>query len=496
MENTKVFSVNEINRFIKSVLEESPLLKDVRVRGEISNFYHQPRSGHMYFDLKSRDSKLKCVSFRNMNLSFRFMPKDGMNVIARGYVTTYGVRSEYQIIVKDIQHYGIGDLHEEFERLKAKLLGEGLFDSVHKGTIPVFPKKIGVVSGAESAALHDILKIIKRRYPCVELLIVPTIVQGAYAEGSIISSLDILNKMDDIDVIILARGGGSLEDLWAFNLESVARTVFHSKIPIVTGIGHQTDFTLCDFVADHRRPTPSAAAEKTVPNSQDLLQRVDELKRTAVTIIRKSLENERFKFDTYSGHILLKEPERLIVRPTQYLDEMHNRLVRTASIMLHRFRDDLRIHDRGVVFQRPYDHIEDLYRRLIQSFIDLNTYFRVRFQNFRERGQVYGRSILQNAPMKKISQLEDKRRSNHVLIRQNMNNMLKFRNKSVNNLSGLIRSLSPYNVLDRGYAVVLNEDKRIITNANKTSLGEMIEVRFRSSGLKAEVKEKEVDLDD
>ena len=495
-ETVKIFSVDEISRVIKSVIDDNPLLKDVRVRGEITNFYHQRNSGHMYFDIKSRKSKLKCVSFRGMNQNFRFIPKNGMNVVVRGYVTTYGARSEYQIMVKEIKHDGAGDLHEEFERLKLKLMEEGLFEDVHKKPIPVFPKKIGIATGAASAALHDILKIIKRRYPCVELIVVPTIVQGAYAEDSIISSLQMLDQVEKLDVIILGRGGGSLEDLWAFNIETVVRTVFRIGTPVITGIGHQIDFTLCDFVADHRAPTPSAAAEKAVPDSRQLARRIDELKRTAAMIMSRAQENRRFRLDTYADHIIMKEPERVLYPLIQHRDDIHTRLERTMDGILETNRNRLRVHDQSSAFLRPYDNTNRISNRFDQLFGNLNLYFGLRFRAQREKLDIYSGAVLRNAPRSDVERLEEGRKKFGEQLGQSMKNIMKFRKKSMEKFSVLLGSLSPYNVLDRGYAVVFGSDKEVISDARGTRLGEMIEVRFRSSGLKAEVKVKEEDADE
>jgi len=495
-ETAKIFSVDEISRVIKSVIDDSSLLKDVRVRGEITNFYHQRNSGHMYFDIKSRKSKLKCVSFRGMNQGFKFMPKNGMNVVVRGYVTTYGARSEYQIMVKDIRHDGAGDLHEEFERLKLKLMGEGLFEDVHKKAIPVFPKKIGIATGAASAALHDILKIIKRRYPCVELIVVPTIVQGAYAEDSIISSLQMLDQIEDLDVIILGRGGGSLEDLWAFNLETVVRAVFRSDTPVITGIGHQTDFTLCDFVADFRAPTPSAAAEKAVPDSRQLTRRIEELKRTAAMIMTRAQEKRRFQLDTYADNIIMKEPERVIYPLIQHRDDIHTRLERTMDGILKANRNRLRVHDQSSVFLRPHDNVNRLSTRFHQQFDKFNIFSNIRFRALREQVDVFSGVVLRNAPRSDVKRLEETRGKYSKQLRRSILNSMKFRKKSMEKFSVLLGSLSPYNVLERGYAVVMSTDKKVINDAGGTRLGDTIEVRFRSSGLKAEVKEKEEDADE
>jgi len=494
MQTERIYSVNEITHIIKSVIEDSDQLRDVGVRGEITNFYFQQNAGHMYFDLKSKNSKIKCVSFRGMNRNFKFMPTNGMKVIVRGYVTIYEVRGEYQIMVKDIRHDGVGNLHEEYEKLKAKLKAEGLFEEETKLPIPLFPKRIGIASGAGSAALHDIIKIINRRYPCVELFVVPTVVQGLYAKASIISSMEMLNSLPDLDVIILGRGGGSLEDLWAFNLEPVVRSVFNSRVPVITGIGHQTDFTLCDFVSDMRAPTPSTAAEMAVPDRSGLLKRIKELERTAVSTIKNKLEKRKFRLDSLKDNILLRDPERLLSGKIQHHDELNSRLKRFGNTMLRGYDERLKIYDRSAAFQRPFDHIKRLKGSLAQLFFELDIYFKNRFSSSRDMCDLYTKAVYRNSPAEIIKRLGERIEINDHRLLKNINHIIKFRKKSVENGSVLIKSLSPDSVLHRGYALVLDRDGHAISDAEKTKIGDIIEVRFRSSGLHGEVKDKEVDI--
>ncbi len=494
METERIYSVNEITRMIKSVIEDSDQLRDVGVRGEITNFYFQQNRGHMYFDLKSKDSKIKCVSFRGMNRNFKFMPANGMKVIVRGYVTIYEVRGEYQIMVKDIRHDGVGNLHEEYEKLKAKLKAEGLFDEENKLPIPLYPKKIGIASGAESAALHDILKIINRRYPCVELFVVPTIVQGIYAKASIISSLEMLNSLDDLDVIILARGGGSLEDLWAFNLEPVIRSVFNSRVPVITGIGHQTDFTLCDFVSDRRAPTPSTAAEMAVPDRSQLLKRINELERAAVHTVKNTLEKRKFHLDSLKDHILLRDPVRLISARMQHHDEMDSRLKRTGSLMLQGYKVRLKAYDRSAAFKRPMDNIRKLKGSLAQLFFELDIYFKNRFTASRDMCSLYTSAVYRNSPVEMILRLGERVQLNDKRLQKNITHFIKFRQKMVENGSVLLSSLSPERILDRGYALVLDSEGRVISDAERTNIGDIIEVRLRRSRLRSVVKDKEIDI--
>lgn len=258
-------TVSQINRYIKSLFDEIPPIQNIYVMGEISNFKHYRQSGHMYFTLKDSSSQLKCVMFATDNYKLKFIPKDGMNVVCFGQIGVYERDGVYQLYVRDIQPKGAGDLAVAFEQLKAKLAQKGYFDEELKKPIPMYPQKIGVATSNMGAAVEDIKNVISRRYPLCEIIIVPTVVQGEAASKDIASSVKFLDKLG-VDTIIVGRGGGSIEDLWAFNTEEVADAVYNCKTPIISAVGHETDFTICDFVADLRAPTPSAAAELAVPD--------------------------------------------------------------------------------------------------------------------------------------------------------------------------------------------------------------------------------------
>ena len=260
-----VLTVSQVNTYIKALLDEIPPIKNIYITGEISNFKHYP-SGHMYFTLKDSKSQLKCVMFSGDNYKIKFRPENGMKVICFGQIGVYERDGVYQLYVRDMQIEGIGSLTIAFEQLKEKLDKEGLFSQENKKPLPKYPKKIGVATSNMGAAVEDIKNILSRRFPLCEVVIVPTVVQGDAASEDIVKSIQFLDNMDDIDTIIVGRGGGSLEELWAFNTEAVARAVFNCRKPVISAVGHETDFTICDFVADLRAPTPSAAAELAVPD--------------------------------------------------------------------------------------------------------------------------------------------------------------------------------------------------------------------------------------
>ena len=274
MASRTVHSVSEITGLLKSLIEQHSHLRNVWVQGQISNC-SRSGAGHTYFTLKDANSQIRCARFRSSAVGIRFLPRDGEEVLVQGKIGIYAVRGEYQITVNKVEPLGIGALQRAFEELKQQLAEEGLFDAHHKKPLPKFPKKIGVVTSATGAAFQDICEQLRKRYPLAKVLLHPTLVQGDGAAQGIAQALQVMNQRDDIDVLIAGRGGGSIEDLWAFNEESVARAIFASTIPVVSAVGHETDYTIADMVADHRAPTPSAAIEHIVPDQTELFAQLD-----------------------------------------------------------------------------------------------------------------------------------------------------------------------------------------------------------------------------
>lgn len=270
-----VLTVTQLNTYLKSLFDGDENLNHVFLSGEISNFTDHYKSGHFYFSLKDERSVVKAVMFAQNARRVRFMPQDGMKVIVRGRVSIYEATGQYQLYVEDMQPDGLGALNLAFEQLKAKLEGEGLFTAERKKPLPKFPERIGVITSPTGAAVHDITTILARRYPLAQVVLCPVLVQGSGAAPQIVDALERFNRLSCADVIILGRGGGSLEDLWPFNEETVARAVAASRIPVISAVGHETDFTICDFVADLRAPTPSAAAELAVPDGDELLDIIE-----------------------------------------------------------------------------------------------------------------------------------------------------------------------------------------------------------------------------
>lgn len=270
----EIFSVAQLTGYIKNLMERDVYLQNVTVKGEISNFIAH-RSGHWYFTLKDEDSQIKAVMFYGSNVRVNFKPENGHKVVLQGRISVYEGRGEYQIYVNSMKRDGLGDLYVAFEELKQRLAAEGLFDARYKKEIPPFPTKIGVITSANGAAVRDIKNIASRRCPSVQLVLYPALVQGAGTEESLIKALDFFENEYKVDTVIIGRGGGSIEDLWGFNGEKLARKIFSMQTPVISAVGHETDFTICDFVADLRAPTPSAAAELVVPDVNGLLQDLD-----------------------------------------------------------------------------------------------------------------------------------------------------------------------------------------------------------------------------
>ncbi|KGG81420.1 exodeoxyribonuclease VII large subunit [Caloranaerobacter azorensis H53214] len=269
----RALTVSELNNYLKRVLINDPILNSISVEGEISNL-KQHKNGHLYFSLKDEKSKVNCVMFNSEVGKIKFNIENGLNVIVSGYVSLYERDGIYQLYVRNIKPVGLGELYLAFEQLKKKLQNEGLFDKEKKKRLPYIPKKVGVVTSPSGAAVRDIIKVMRRRLPSVDIIIYPVLVQGVRAADEISSAIKFFNQMDDIDVIIVGRGGGSIEELWAFNEEIVAKAIYESKIPVVSAVGHETDFTISDYVADLRAPTPSAAAELVVPDIIELKEKI------------------------------------------------------------------------------------------------------------------------------------------------------------------------------------------------------------------------------
>ncbi|MBN2149501.1 MAG: exodeoxyribonuclease VII large subunit [Anaerolineales bacterium] len=334
-------SVTELTRYLRTLLESDEMLQDLWVQGEVSNF-SRPSSGHLYFTLKDSSAALRCVMWRSTATRQTFIPRDGDAVEVHGAINIYDVAGQYQLYASLIRPAGEGLLYQEFLRLKARLEAEGLFDPQRKRAIPPCPQRIGIVTSPTGAALRDMLNTLRRRYPLAEVILAPTPVQGDEAPPGIVAALQALNRLAAPDVILLARGGGSIEDLWAFNDERVARAIAASPAPVITGVGHETDFTIADFVADLRAPTPTAAAELATPDQSDLQAAILDRKLRLGRTTRNYLDTQRWALTGAQNDLLLHSPRNRLASDRQRLDELSRRAESASAhaIELHRSRLD------------------------------------------------------------------------------------------------------------------------------------------------------------
>lgn len=347
---TKPLKVSEINSYIKKVLSNDWLLSNVKVEGEISNFTHH-YSGHMYFSLKDDKGKIRCVMFRSNNQLLDFQLEDGMKVVITGYISVYEREGDYQLYAKKIEKAGIGDLFKAFEELKVKLDKEGLFDQSKKKPIPYIPKKIGVVTSATGAAVRDIITVTKRRFPIANILIYPVLVQGVQAPEEICKGLEYFDKRDDIDVIIVGRGGGAMEELFAFNDEGLARTIYNMSTPVVSAVGHETDFTIADFVADLRAATPSAAAELVTPELKELREGLDSKYRRLNNTYSHMMNNYNRKMEYFKKDLQFCNPLNQFKDKYQTLDQIFKTMYNLI---------DKHIKDKRAKLDNLYDSINYL----------------------------------------------------------------------------------------------------------------------------------------
>lgn len=336
MNNVNILTISQLNFYVKSLLESDNNLRSVFIRGEISNLTDHYKSGHIYLTLKDDKCALKAVMFSGNARYLKFRPENGMSVLVRGRVSLYDATGTYQLYIDDMQPDGIGTLNLAFEKLKKKLLQEGIFDKEHKKPLPEFPKRIGVITSPTGAAVQDIFRILKRRYPIGEVIMYPVLVQGESAAVQLIEAVRKFNRLKCADVIIIGRGGGSIEDLWAFNDEGLAREIYSSEIPIVSAVGHETDFTICDFAADVRASTPSAAAEIVTPEKDEMLGAVLFYRERIKKIMSKRLDEEKRRVLALSNSRVLRAPSDIVKYRSIKLDmltsSLKNAYVRDISL--------------------------------------------------------------------------------------------------------------------------------------------------------------------
>ena len=327
MQNTLVLSVSQLNRYIKMNFDADENLANIFISGEISNFTNHYRTGHLYFTLKDDSAAVRAVMFNSSAKRLKFMPEDGMKVIARGRVSVYEASGQYQLYVDDMQPDGVGALNLAYEQLKEKLQKEGLFSEHHKKPLPPYPEKVGVITSPTGAAVRDIINVLGRRFPYAEIVFCPVLVQGDGAHLQLTDAVNMFNSERAADVIIIGSGGGSIEDLWEFNDEGLARAVYNSEIPVISAVGHETDFTICDFVADMRAPTPSAAAELAVPDANELQYALSALKNRMFLNVSSGIADRRSRLEYLTSKGALKSPDEMLSNRSQRLDTAFSKML-------------------------------------------------------------------------------------------------------------------------------------------------------------------------
>ena len=356
-DSSRILTVGQLTQYLKELFTADPQLSRLRVSGEISNFKRHT-SGHLYFTLKDALASLRCVMFRSQSTRLNFRPADGMQVVAAGRVSVYERDGQYQLYVESLAPEGVGSLYAAFAELKQRLQAEGLFAAEHKKKLPRFPRRLGLVTSLTGAVVRDFLTTVGRRYPQAEVLIVPVLVQGPEAPGQIVAGIQLLNRTPGIDAIVLARGGGAIEELWAFNEESVARAIHASDLPVVSAVGHKTDFTIADFVADVRAATPTAAAELAVPDQREIQAFLLSARQRMAAALQRNLEQDRRYLERLASGAALTRPLDRLEQQKQSLDNVQTRLESRIYFLLQKFRSSLEAIEAKLTALNPNQVLE------------------------------------------------------------------------------------------------------------------------------------------
>ncbi|HEX2585607.1 MAG TPA: exodeoxyribonuclease VII large subunit [Steroidobacteraceae bacterium] len=413
------------------------------LEGELSNF-SRPGSGHWYFSLKDSDAQLRCAMFRQKNMLTNFAPKDGLHVLLRGKVSVYEPRGDYQFIAEYMEEAGEGALRRQFEQLKIKLAAAGLFASERKRALPALPRRIGVITSPTGAAIRDILHVLKRRFPSIPVLIYPVAVQGKDAAGQIANAIQLADRRQDCDVLIVARGGGSLEDLWSFNEEVVAHAIFNCSIPLISGVGHEIDFTIADFVADVRAPTPSAAAELVVPDRQAWLHNLRVMQQHLFNGLQRKLNDLKSSFNWLTQRLQQLHPGIQLRQRAQRVDELEQRLIRAWQFDVEQRKRLLGMRQAKLNGHSPLMLLSQARNRLQQARSQIASYIKAQQQTARSRFDMATRTL---------------------------------------------NTLSPLATLNRGYAITTGSDAKVITDATAVKVGDTIITRLAKGKLIATVNE-------
>lgn len=439
--NSEIYlSVTDVNTYIKGVIDKDPFLSYVYIKGEISNLKFHTR-GHLYFSLKDENSKINAVMFNYESMGLNFIPKDGMNVEVKGKISVFVAGGNYQVTVTSMREDGVGNLYVLFEELKKKLNDEGLFLESHKKKLPRIPKKVGVITASTGAAVKDIISTINRRFPLTEIVLFPTLVQGAGAKENIVKMIKKANE-SDVDVIILGRGGGSIEDLWAFNEEIVARAVYESNIPIVSAVGHEIDYTICDFVSDLRAPTPTGAAELVVPSKLEILKYLSDYKSRILSVISNKISAYENNLKKLKSSYILNNPSSMYQNYEQRLDNIVEKLNSNILYKIDKNKDSVKLLESKLKLLSPIN----IYKEEKSKLEKLN----IRLVNA-------------------IKSYMDKEKN------------------ILNNIEVKLELLNPDNILKKGYSLTTINGK-IIKSINEVKIGDTISTKLMDGNIISEVK--------
>lgn len=443
MQEKNYLSVSALTKYIKRKFDVDPHLRDVHVRGEISNF-KQHSSGHMYFTLKDEKARILAVMFSSQARFMKFSPENGMKVIVKGDISVYEPSGQYQIYIHEMQPDGIGELFLAYEQLRKRLECEGLFLQDKKRPLPLYPKTVGVITSPTGAAIRDIITTIKRRYPIVNILVFPALVQGDNAGPSIVKAIEKANSLNEIDVLIVGRGGGSIEELWAFNEEIVARAISQSIIPIISAVGHETDFTIADFVADMRAPTPTGAAELAVPHIEELMERLLQRKTRLLQAMTGRVRFEKQRLDRVQKSYAFRYPQRLYEQKLEQVDKLTEFLIRAASRLTE---------------LKKSQH-ESSHKRLIR-----------------------------NHPSEALSNAENRfDRSQKDLQRAMMQILLK-KQKEFDRVISTLQALSPLKIMERGYSLAYDDNNRLVKSIRQVNENESLQIQLSDGSILCNVQE-------
>jgi len=442
MQEQRYLSVNALTKYIKRKFDADPHLREVHVRGEISNF-KQHSSGHMYFTLKDEKARILAVMFAGQSRFMKFLPENGMKVIVKGEVSVYEPSGQYQIYIREMQPDGIGELFLAYEQLKQRLEAEGLFAPETKKNIPLYPRTVGVITSPTGAAIRDVITTIKRRYPIANILVFPALVQGENAAPSIVKAIEKANSMEEIDVLIVGRGGGSIEELWAFNEEMTARAIFLSKIPIISAVGHETDFTIADFVADMRAPTPTGAAELAVPHIEELMDRILQRQTRLIRVMSGRFNFEKERLNRVQKSYAFRYPHRLYEQKLEQVDRLTERLVRGTSRLAGVKNDQYEILSKRLQRKHPNEGLQEAKRRFDRTQKDLN----------RAVSQIYVR-----------------------------------KQTEFDRIVSTLQALSPLKIMERGYSLAYTEDNRLVKSVNQVKANEQVQIQLTDGSLFCKVE--------